>query len=149
MKSGIKYLMLCIFLQACISGGTHGVIASYKFPVSKYELEKVINDVIYNTETIKPDYRKDHYNDGVNYLKIVIKKDTSSYKYIFRYLGGKKDWDVSSQSAIFICYIYDGKGNGGSIGNGKFENTPIEIQKDMINLFEKELVTKVNNKLKK
>jgi hypothetical protein len=143
-------LFLFIFLTSCgldIGAGTHGSIKAYKYPVTKSELEKAILKIVENDSTIHRDYRAGQYNDTKNYLTMTIKSQDNEYEYTFRYLGDSLLWSNSQTSEIFICYIYDGQGNGGSAGNGKFELTDKKMQNDMINVFENSFVNKIDKEL--
>jgi hypothetical protein len=141
-------LWLLILITSCGSGpGTHGAIKAYGYSVPKAELQKVILKIIDNDSTIHHDYRAGYYNDTENYVTMTIKSQNNEYEYTFRYLGDSLLWSNSRTSEIFICYIYDRHGNGGSAGNGKYERADKKIQNEMINVFESSFINKLNKEL--
>ena len=170
MKKGIIYFTIIIFLSilitSCINGGTHGSIKGYRYPTSKAELENAVLEVINTNSNI---HRKDtaiknfyidvtngkydtvfstNYNDGKRYLTIKINVvDTVENEYIFQYYGSEKDWETSSSSEIFICYANDKNGNGGSEGHDSFKKNK-KLKKDLIDVFEKEFISKIDKELK-
>lgn len=148
-KNLIKFILLSFIFQSCnLGSGTHGFIKSYEFPISKYKLENGVDSVMKKNKNIQPDNKIGFYNDAENYLTFVINKDSFSFEYTIRYLGDKTDWDISSKSEIFICYIFDEKGtSGGSVGDEKFMETPVKMRADMINIFESEFVNKIDREL--
>ena len=88
----------------------------------------------------------DHsYNDGHEYVGIIIKTDKGECKYTFRYYGGIEDWKSSKISEIFICWAHDEFGKGGSEGNGGVDRKTLEY---LTEIFEKELVANIDKKLK-
>jgi hypothetical protein len=140
--------ILIFGLTACgLDGGTHGSIKSYSYPVTKVQLEKAVGDAIRSNGNIQRDRRSGHYNDTKNYVTMTIKSGADKFEYTFRYLGDSASWVNSRTSEIFICYIYDGKGNGGSAGNEKWDKTDVKIQKDMIDTFEKYFIKKIDDTL--
>jgi hypothetical protein len=157
---GLMIFVLIISLTGCFFGaGTHGSIRGYQYPTTKYELEKAVMTVIKNNKSIYRDTTKDstsgksdadfnnYYNDGKNYVTIKIKGADIEYEYTFRYYGGEEYWKTSTNSEIFICYVHDGKGNGGNAGDGSFDKTPPEIKRNMIKLFETKFVNKIDKEL--
>ncbi len=84
------------------------------------------------------------YNDGHTYVTLKIKTDKGQCDYIFRYYGSEEDWKRAKTSEIFICYAYDEYGQGGSEGNGGVGSKTL---KHLTEVFEKELVVKVDEKL--
>lgn len=145
----IIILYFTIILTSCgIGAGTHGSIKSYQYPVMKAELEAAVNNVIRNDTVIHREFSGGYYNDTEKYITINIKNIGGANEYIYRYLGDSLNWANSKSSEIFICYIYDGNGNGGSEGNGKWEQTPETIKKNMIDLFESEFINKLDKELK-
>ena len=148
----ILFILLILFTTSCLfdlGAGTHGKIKGYKYSVTKSELENVILDIVQKDSSIKSDFRAGHYNDSKYYLTMTIKSQDNEYKYTFRYYGDSLDWAKSKTSEIFICYIFDGKGNGGSEGDGKFEKLDSKVQMEMISLFENKLVAKIDKALNK
>ena len=143
--------------------GTHGSIKAYHYPVTKSVLEKAVMTVLETKTNVFRDtirnymidvtngkndtIENNYYNDGKNYLTIHIKTLDNLIDYTFRYLGDSLSWSSSPASEIFICYIYDEKGNGGSEGNGKWEKTSSSKQTVMINLFETEFIDKIDKEL--
>jgi hypothetical protein len=81
-------------------------------------------------------------------IKIKIKVGEVENDYIFRFSGNEQDWKSSSSSAIFIQNVTDKKGNSicqGQNENGEFNS---HIAKEFTSLFERELVSKVDEALK-
>lgn len=155
----IVYLFFCFLLIgfcSCLSAGTHGSIKSYQYSIPKYSLEKAINKIIFTSRNIERDTTKayndstkyDYYNDGTDYMTITITSDKLVNRYIFKYGGDKKYWDTSKVSNIFICYAFDIDGNGGSEGNGGISWYKFGLKKKLINLFENDLVNKIDIELK-
>ncbi|MCL2327304.1 MAG: fibrobacter succinogenes major paralogous domain-containing protein [Bacteroidetes bacterium] len=151
-------LVVLLGMTGCIiSAGTHGSLKGYDYEISKYELEKIIhyvideNPKIHRGDSIEySDFHHDsvlnYYNDRINYITIGIETDKGKNSYTFRYYGDTVYWNNSKTSRIFICYAYDEFGNGGSEGNGgfRFKEKTLEY---VLEIFEKELVNKVNEKL--
>lgn len=146
----INLLLLVFVMAGCIfnmGGGTHGSIKGYEYPVTKAELAGVINKIIQSDTSLRQDFRADYYNDTKNYITLNIKSHANEVEYIFRYFGDSSYWAHSSSSEIFICYVYDHKGNGGSEGNGKWDKTDSKIQDSLVNLFETKFVSRINSEL--
>jgi hypothetical protein len=157
-------IILIIVLKGCgFSGGTHGSIKDYQYSVTKSELEKAVMAVLQTNSNVYRDtirnyiidvtdgksdtIENNYYNDGTNYLTLHIKTLVDIMEYTIRYYADSMTWANSQTSEIFICYIYDGKGNGGSEGNGKWRQTSGSKQKKMINLFETEFINKLDREL--
>jgi hypothetical protein len=135
-------------LTACgLDGGTHGSIKSYSYPVTKVHLAKAVSNVMQSNSNIRRDWRSGHYNDTENYVTMTIKSGAEELEYTFRYLGDSSTWVNSKSSEIFICYIYDGKGNGGSAGNEKWEQTDVKIQQEMMKTFENDFIKHLDDTL--
>lgn len=149
-----KLSVFLIFLSSCISGGTHGSIKTYEYPISKNILQVAAEKIIEKMPNIKRDNSKswndstkaDYYDDGVNYVSITITKGDFTNKYTFKYAGDKEYWDTSKISNIFIAYAYDRNGNGGSEGNGGIKND--KLKDDLIKIFETEFIQKLDSSLK-
>jgi hypothetical protein len=145
-KGAMAFVVMASISCNFISAGTHGMIKSYDFPVSKYELENVIHKVITNSHNIYRD-TSDHgyYNDGNNYLTIKIGKESESSKYIFRYYGDEKMWKASPNSSeIFICYAYNKDNKGGKDGD---QNLNPAVRTQLTELFENEFIDKIKTEL--
>ena len=165
MKNNILIILTAILTGCGFGVGSHGSIKGYQYPVTKSELEKAVMTVLQNKTNVYRDtirnymidvtngkndtIENNYYNDGKNYLTIHIKTSDNLTDYTFRYLGDSLTWANSPTSEIFICYIYDTKGNGGSEGNGKWGQTSSSTQTIMINLFEKEFIDKLDKELNK
>jgi hypothetical protein len=147
MKNVYGLFLIFIATSCDLGGGTHGSIKSYQYPVTKHELQKAIQNIFKNDTIVRRDFRGDYYNDTENYITMTISSNSNKYEYTFRFLGDSMTWATSKNSEIFLCYIYDDKGNGGSIGNGKFKATKPEIQKDMIMVFDTFFVKKLDKEL--
>ena len=148
-------LFILIGISGCFTAGTHGSIKNYQYSLSKYELEKSVQKIITTNQNIQRDTIKsfsdstkyDYYNDGNYYLSVSIKKNKLVYEYIIKYGGNKEYWDSSKVSNLFICYAYDGEGNGGSEGNGGLPWYKFGLKKNLIGLFESEFVSKIDSVL--
>lgn len=134
------------FFSSCLSAGTHGSIKAYQYNVPKYELEKVVHQVIIESSTIYQDSIKDYYNDDTNYVTIRIIEKSLPYKYVFHFYGGKEYWDTSKTSAISIAYAYNVKNEGGSEG-GKIKEHGEKFIHELIRPFEKEFISKIDSLL--
>lgn len=84
-------------------------------------------------------------NKGV--IKIKIKVGEIENDYTFRFLGDEQYWRNSRSSAIFIQKATDRHGN--SVNQGKNENGEFDskLAKDFTSLFEREVVTKIDEEL--
>lgn len=146
---------ITILLSSCITGGTHGSISGYEYPVLKHSLENAVSKVIALNPNIQRDTTKawndstknDYYNDGVNYVSITISKGELKNSYTFKYAGGLEYWDTSKVSQIFIAYAFDKEGNGGSAGNGGVAWYKVGIKEKLINLFESDFINKIDTEL--
>lgn len=127
------------FLNGCISGGTHGYISAYDFNVSKYTLEKAVDQVIKDNSNIKRSTIKDHFNDDTGYVTIQISRGTTTDEYVFRYYADKSYWDTSKSSEIFIAYA-----NAGSEGGGITKQKK-KYLKALIAPFREELINKIDS----
>ena len=153
---GIPLLVFIIFIFSLgymFSGGTHGSIKGYQYPVSKERLEEAIQHVILENKTLErpPEdtvvyVDKDYYNhDG--YLRLsIIAPDT--FHYIIRFYGDQQYWKQNTHaSEIFICYANDNLGNGGSEGLGGVEWYKWGIKDKLTDYFEKNFIEKLDKKL--
>lgn len=147
----MKFIILLsttIFTGCGFGAGTHGSIKGYQYSVSKTLLADAVNNVIKNDTTIHLNTKLGYYNDNINYFTITIKNGIDENEYTIRYLGDSSTWTTASTSEIFICYIYDEMGNGGSSGNDNWEKTPDDIKKKMIDLFETKFVSRIDRTLR-
>ena len=165
MTKKISLLLLTNF-SACLTGcfigaGTHGSLKGYKYQTTKDKLDSSVmylmknnpniyhdtigNKILADVGNCKQDTIIDNsYNDGHNYVTIKIKTDKGQCEYTFRYYGSEEDWKTSKTSEIFICWAYNEYGKGGSEGNGGVD---IKTLKHLTEVFEKELVDKIDKKL--
>ncbi len=159
----LQYLLIIFLLSSCVGAGTHGSIKGYEYSVSKYRLEKIIDKIILKNNNVYRDtirnYMVDitdgksdtiysnYYNDGKNYITVVISQEAGNYRYIFRYLGDSTYWDSSETSEIFIAYAYDENNRGGSEGNGGVTWYKPFLKKKLVTVFEKEFIEKINKEL--
>lgn len=164
-------MLLTIFtlgVSGCIGGGTHGSIKAYEYPCAKDRLEEAVMQVIRTTPGVSRDTSLDYlgsspqldhdtcwncpaganyYNDIKHYVSIGIAKDGEIWEYIFRYFGSAESWKSSANSYLSICYAHDGKGRGGSEGNGGVDwSTPI-LKRRLIAVFEEGFIAKVDSVL--
>ena len=140
-------IFACVFTACLLSGGTHGSISSYTFEVPKDTLANAVKRLIRQDTSIHRDWRADYYNDGKSYVTLSLYSGSEKYEYVFRYTGDSTYWANSNSSEIFICYVYNGKGQGGSEGNGKWDKTSKKVQEDMISTFDKGFVKKIETLL--
>lgn len=163
-------IILSAILSGCFMGaGTHGSIKSYTFPCKKDTLQKAIMTVIASNPNIYRDTLldylgssplldssycpncpagKNYYNDIKHYVTIKVISEPEDNEYTFRYYGPDEDWKTSDTSGIFICYAYDKDGQGGSEGNGGINWRTHKLKRMLTDVFEKELVNKVDSILR-
>jgi len=142
----LAVICICV-LSGCIGGGTHGYIKRYRYNVSKYILEKNVRQIIAENAVIHQDSSKGYYNDDTSYVTLNIIEKDSPRTYTFHYYGGKEYWDASTTSAISIVYAYDGKGKGGSSGNGGIKWYNFKLKKRLTEPFEREFINKIDSTL--
>ena len=152
--------MLC--LTGCyIGAGTHGSLKTYQYAITKNKLENAVMTVLKNNPRISIDtlqnymidntngksdtIRNNYYNDTTTYLTIKIKTGKEQNDYIFRYSGNIESWKTNFTSSISICYAYDKFGKGGSEGN---DGVGGKLLKQLVNVFELELIEKIDKELK-
>jgi hypothetical protein len=162
-------IAICTVATGCIFGaGTHGSIKGYQYATKKDSLQKAIMAVIKNNPNIYRDTSLDYlgssplldhsdagdysagenyYNDIKHYVTITISSGHEKNEYTFRYYGDDEDWKTSYSSKIFICYAHDQNGKGGSEGGGGLEWYRSGLKKKFTDLFEKELISKVDKEL--
>ena len=149
MKECFWGIVFFIFLPSCyISGGTHGSIQGYHYSVSKCVLEKAIWKTLKTNGNIFRDtVNKGFYNDSITYITFKIKKGDLLGEYTIRYMGDDGDWKKSPNGCeIFICYVYDKNGVGGSEGDGGVKKLGDSLR-DVLKLIESELIDKVDVEL--
>jgi len=134
-------------MTSCMEAGTHSSIKYYQYNVSKQDLEKALQHVIISSNTIHQDRMKDYYNDDTTYVTINIAYGKIFNNYIFRYGGNKDYWDTSKKSSISIAYAHNKDGEGGSAGNGGVEWYNYKLKAELVEPFEKELISKIDNEL--
>lgn len=169
MKNIIRFTGTLILLTLLFAGcGSAEAIKGYHYATTKDNLEKAVrvaiksNPNIYHNsiqenklDSIMAVAEREHsradsalyYNDGKHYVTIKIKKGEEEIVYIFRYLGDEQYWKTSSSSEIFISEVHDERGNSLSQGhneNGEFSS---KMAKDFTDLFEAELVSKIDKEL--
>lgn len=128
--------------------GTHGSVEAYSFPVSKYELEEIINTIIKDNKKIQRDTNKidSYYNQG-GYVTLYIYEKGNAHKYTFRYFGGEEYWNEHlTTSELFICYLYNDQGKAISERNDNI-NDHLEFVHSELELFESELVNKITEEI--
>jgi hypothetical protein len=81
-------------------------------------------------------------------IKIKIKVGDTDNDYIFRYSGYEQDWKSSKSSAIFIQNVTDKHGNSISQGHNEHGEFNSKKAKDFTDLFETEVVNKIDQVLK-
>ena len=151
-----------------MGAGTHGSIKSYSYPCSKDTLQRAIMSVIEHNPNIYRDRSLDYlgssplldsigcvncpagdnyYNDIEHYVTVRITSGQEINDYTFRYYGADESWAASGTSKIFICYANDRNGKGGSEGNGGISRQTASLKKRLTEVFESELISKVDSQL--
>lgn len=166
-RVSVKTICLVVILfpqlSSCITGGTHGSIKGYEYPVSKYVLQNAVEKVIRENPNIQPDtvvnfsvditdgkndtIYSNRYNDKEHYRRISIPNVLTGNSYTIHYLGDTTYWNTSKTSEISISYAYDVNGNGGSEGRGDFPWYKPSLRKKLVGVFEKEFVSKLDMEL--
>jgi hypothetical protein len=159
-----RFIVLTTFsMTGCFMGaGTHGSIKGYRYSITKDKLETAVMAIIKSNPNIHRDTIKnymiditngkhdtiinDYYNDGKKYVTISIRDADIENKYTFRYIGDENNWKSSASSEIFICYAYTEDGKGGCEGYHSFRFKQ-GLKKKLIDLFEREFVSKVDKEL--
>lgn len=136
-----------IMMSGCLSAGTHGYIKSYRYYVSKYQLQQAVCNVIVNSHFIKPDTVKGYYNDGERYITMSIMVNDSPYTYVWHFYGGSEYWDTSKSSALSIAYASDPQNRGGSEGNGGVRRSNAKLRKRLTEPFETQFIDKIDSTL--
>ncbi|MDB5253043.1 MAG: hypothetical protein JWP27_2212 [Flaviaesturariibacter sp.] len=156
-------MALFVLLFGCLSAGTHGSINAYQYPVTKYRLAEVVDSIIDHSPSIRRDSMRNYmidmtngkndtienryYNDDTTYQTIYVKTAKGYDSYIFRFGGGREEGDTSGSSNISVAYAYDEQGHGGSEGNGAFSWYNGRLKRRVLDVFESELVSKVDRAL--
>jgi len=78
---------------------------------------------------------------------IRIKVGQIENTYVFRYFGSEQFWKKSPSSEIFIIVAHDKSGNGLEQGQNEHGQFKSKMAKEFTELFEKELLIKVNQVL--
>jgi hypothetical protein len=148
MKKLLFIFLSPYFFIGCMGGGTHGSIECYQYQVSKSELERAVKKVILTTKTIKQDSVKDYYNDDTTYVKIIVIENNEMSEYIFHYYGDREYWVSSKISSLSISYAHNKDGKGGSSGNGGVKWYNFGLKKELIGVFERGFIEKLDKELK-
>ena len=145
----VSVIAFFIFGIFAIAPSGHGSIKGYVYNVDDTTLQRAIWRVIRNDSNIICSIHKEYYNDSTNYITIDIKKASGgTYNYIFRYYGDDKYRKVTGSSEIFICYVYNDKRQGGRDSDKDF-STYKGLREDIVGLFEKEFIYKLDGELGK
>jgi len=153
MRILVTQLYICALVTSSLFGcigieaGTHGSIKGYRYPVSKYLLEKEVHRVIATSDRIFLDSVKDEYNDGEYYITMHIVEDAHVYTYSFHFYGGKDYWETSKTSCISIAYAYNEKREGGSVGNNGVRGYDFKLKKEITTPFERAFISKIDSAL--
>ncbi|MBC7552933.1 MAG: hypothetical protein H7257_03030 [Taibaiella sp.] len=160
-----QIFFIIIIFSGCLTAGTHGSIRSYKFPATKYELQRAVENVFAKKNNIYEDtiahyiiditngksdtIFSDYYNDGNRYVTLNIEFGSEKNNYVFQYSGDKEYWDTSKISFISVAYAYDKKGSGGSAAKGDFTWYNPSLKKKLIQVFESEFINELDKELGK
>ena len=152
-----------VLLESCLTGGTHGSIKSYKYPTSKYKLQRAVEHLISVDNLFRRDTGNNYmvdksgggydtifdngYNDGERYITFQLKVDGGSNEYTIHYLGDKEHWDTATYAELSVVYAYDKEGHGGSEGNGGINWYDWRLKKRIISPFEEEFIFRVDQEL--
>ncbi len=147
LSSLVFSILIALFFSGCLGGGTHGSIKCYIYDTPKYALEKAVHNIISQNPNIHQDSIKEYYNDDTTYITMSILYEEQSYRYIYRFGGGKQDWDTAKVSSVFIAYAYNSKGVGGSAGNGGVKWYYFKLRRELIEPFEQEFISKIDKEL--
>src|SRR5215213_334047 len=100
------------------------------------------------------DYHDAHGVDSIDffsslyaYVKIKIKVGEVDNDYVFRYKGDWRNWDSSLTSEIFISSVHDKYGNGLEQGHNEKGQFRSKMAKEFTDLFEAEVVDKLDKEL--
>ena len=146
--ASILFGSLSFLLTGCISGGTHGSIKTYQYPISKYALDSAVQKAMASNPNILMDTAKDYYNNEHTYVTMAIKQPDMTYRYTFRYAGDSTGWDTTrNMSELFISYAWDENGKGGSQGNG-VSWFHWSLKRRLIKPFETEFILRLDSILK-
>lgn len=166
----VKRIFIIIFCSVSIlfasckyyGAGTHGSIKAYSYPVKKAVLEQAVNKVIANSNSItKIDTTQRNFIIDIThgkhdtifhkidkaYVDIIISSGNEVNTYTFQYSGSLEEWDTGRTSDISIAYAHDKSGDGGSEGNGDFPFYKLALKNKLTTIFEKELISKLDEKL--
>jgi hypothetical protein len=174
MKKNIIRLISVIWifiLTSLFDGcGSAEAIKGYRYPTTKYNLEKAVMKVIKSNPHIYRDSSKDsiydstmeknvyetattgadsaiYYNDGKHFVTIKIKVGQTESDYVCRYLGNDQDWKSSASSEIFISSAHDKYGRGLSQGHNENGEFTSKMAKEFTDLFETEFINKIDKEL--
>ena len=161
----LRFLPLYV-LSGC---GSAEAIKMYVYETKKVNLEKAVMKVINNNPNIHIDntdtvekkadsalFAKSRwtsadsasYYDSVHgWLGLTIKAGESDIYYLCRYRGERPYWETSPVSAIFISTAHDKNGNAVYQGQNEHGEFSSKFANDLIDLFEKELVNKLDKEL--
>jgi hypothetical protein len=84
--------------------------------------------------------------DKANY-RIKIKKGLIENEYGFHYMGDEQYWKASASSAILLSYVRDKYGNEVEQGHNERGQFKTRKAKEFTELFEAELVSRIDNEL--
>ena len=155
MMKLVLVALVLIFLCGCLSAGTHGSIKTYDFCASNQDVRKAVYQIfqedstVYRRQVMKPTDSTvlDQYNDGVKYIYFYISQAKDAFQYIVRFAREKEPEDSAKHTTLFIAYCYNRNGEGGSEGNGGFDQLDKSTQNKLIGLFESRIVYKIQRKI--
>ena len=161
----IGILWLFILISLFCKCGSEEAIKAYGYPITKYELEKAVMKVIQNNPNIylytgdlvekgHPPFAADTanytihtsaYSGEVLWIKIKVGKIENGYT--FRYYGDSSDWKNSPTSQIFIISAHNSSDQYLRQGYNEHGEFSSKLAKDLTELFETELVDKIDKEL--
>jgi hypothetical protein len=152
-RSLLFFTTRILVFAGCVAPGSPRSIKAYFFPVSKYELQKAVNAVIFNNSNIAVDKESDSlskfYNDGIYFKSIKIKTVNELNDYTFQYVGDENSWDTAKKSEISIVYAFDKACDSSGEGDGNIPFYKFKLKHNLISIFEKEFIVKIDSILQK
>jgi hypothetical protein len=152
-KLYISILIVTMFISSCLTGGTHGSLKSYSFPLKKRDLQENVISIInenhnINIAPITDTFTSGYYNDGSRYITINVIEAKDTCEYTFQFSGDEKYWDTSNVSHISIAYMFDQNGNGGSETNNTFHWYSPRLKNRLLKVFENNIIDPIKMKIK-
>jgi hypothetical protein len=109
-----------------------------------------LNDTTTVTINLSDFHGKDSASIAESYdgeTKIKIRVGQIENEYTFRYLGTRQHWNTAASSAIFISVVPDKYGHTLMQGQNEYGEFRSTMAKEFTDLFEKEVISKTDEKL--